>query len=104
MEKVTTLKVIRGFCLHCVGDSPKEVKDCTAGNGNQEYYQCPLYPFRLGHRPEEKVGLTPIKSVRKHCLDCCGENRKEVSNCSGETKWGDLLQCPLYPFRKGRRG
>jgi len=32
---------IRLFCLHCVGDSAKDVKNCTD-------IECPLWRYRLG--------------------------------------------------------
>ena len=37
--------------------------------------------------------LTPLKAVRKHCLDCASRP-KEVRNCSNTA-------CNLYPFRFG---
>lgn len=40
--------------------------------------------------------LTPIKSIRAHCLDCCGGSPQEVRLCPVE-------KCPLYPYRMGRR-
>jgi len=39
---------------------------------------------------------TPIKAMRKKCLDCCCGSRKEVRECP-------VVQCPLYPYRFGRR-
>lgn len=41
--------------------------------------------------------MTPIKSIRAKCLDCCGGSSKEVRNCTaGES-------CPLFPYRLGKR-
>jgi len=40
--------------------------------------------------------LTPIKSIRKHCLECSGGSVKEVRECIIEN-------CPLYPYRLGKR-
>lgn len=40
--------------------------------------------------------LTPIKSIRAHCLDCCGGSPQEVRLCPVEN-------CPLYPYRMGHR-
>lgn len=42
-EIKTPVKAIRAFCLSCVGTS-NEVKLCVSKN-------CPLFPYRLGHRP-----------------------------------------------------
>lgn len=39
--------------------------------------------------------LTPIKAIRKKCLDCSGDSSNEVKNCN-------LDWCPLYPYRLGR--
>ena len=40
--------------------------------------------------------LTPIKAIRKKCLDCCCGQIKEVRECPIE-------DCPLFPFRMGMR-
>ena len=39
--------------------------------------------------------LTPIKAIRKHCLDCQGYEKAGVRNCS-------FFDCPLYLFRMGK--
>lgn len=41
------VKAIRAFCLECAGESPIDVKECTAPD-------CPLYPFRFGKNPYRK--------------------------------------------------
>lgn len=38
----------------------------------------------------------PLKSIRLKCLDCCGESSNEVKKCP-------CKECPLYPYRFGRR-
>ena len=40
--------------------------------------------------------LTPIKAIRKKCLDCSGDSSKEVNQCQ-------ILDCPLYLYRMGKR-
>ena len=40
--------------------------------------------------------LTPIKSIRKKCLDCCCGSAKEVRLCT-------VTKCALYPYRMGKR-
>lgn len=42
----------------------------------------------------KKSKLTPLKAVRRKCLDCTGGRRSEVRNC------GDI-NCPLYEYRFG---
>ena len=40
--------------------------------------------------------LTPIKAIRAYCIECSGGMTKEVKLCPVEN-------CPLYPFRMGKR-
>lgn len=40
--------------------------------------------------------LTPMKSIRLKCLQCCCNQPKEVRLCTVKT-------CALYPYRMGRR-
>ena len=39
--------------------------------------------------------MTPVKAIRKKCLDCCCGQVKEVKICP-------CLDCSLYPFRLGK--
>lgn len=39
---------------------------------------------------------TPIKTIRKKCLDCSEGQYKQVRFCT-------VLSCPLYPYRMGKR-
>lgn len=43
---------------------------------------------------EDKT-MTPIKSIRKCCLECSGGSAKEVRECK-------ITDCPLYSFRLGK--
>ena len=44
----------------------------------------------------DKFYKTPIKVIRAKCLDCtCGQS-KEIRLCP-------IINCPLYPYRMGRR-
>jgi hypothetical protein len=40
--------------------------------------------------------LTPIKAIRKKCLECSNYQYKEVELCP-------IKDCPLYPYRFGKR-
>lgn len=40
--------------------------------------------------------LTPIKAIRKKCLNCSNEQWIEVKRCPIE-------ECPLWEYRLGRR-
>jgi len=37
---------------------------------------------------------TPIRSIRRYCLQCHGGSRKQVRECCDE-------DCPLFTFRMG---
>ncbi len=39
--------------------------------------------------------LSPIKAIRKNCLECCNESPKEVKECT-------LENCPLFRYRLGK--
>lgn len=43
----------------------------------------------------DKNYLTPVKAIRKKCLECAGGRPKETRECETAT-------CPLYPYRLGR--
>ncbi len=40
--------------------------------------------------------LTPMKAIRKKCLDCCCFSFTEVKLCTAE-------DCTLWPYRFGKR-
>lgn len=40
--------------------------------------------------------MTPIKSIRAKCLDCCCGSFQEVRLCA-------VKNCALYPYRFGKR-
>lgn len=50
MKKLTPMKAIRLKCLDCTCQSFNEVKLCTV-------HQCPLYAYRLGHRPKDDKNI-----------------------------------------------
>ena len=50
----------------------------------------------LGGGSMAKLYNTPIKTIRKKCLDCCNGKVKEVRLCQ-------VVECALYPYRFGRR-
>jgi hypothetical protein len=39
--------------------------------------------------------LTPLKAIRRKCLDCCTGSAKEVGLCPAR-------DCPLHGFRAGK--
>jgi hypothetical protein len=48
-NKRPLLKVIREFCLRCMGDNAAEVRRCTSP-------ACSLWPYRMGRDPYRKRG------------------------------------------------
>ena len=40
--------------------------------------------------------MTPIKSIRAKCVDCCCGSTLEVRLCPSQS-------CPLWPYRMGKR-
>ncbi len=42
-----------------------------------------------------KMKLTPLKAIKKHCLECSGYEKKQVRECV-------IKDCVLYDFRKGK--
>lgn len=40
--------------------------------------------------------LTPMKAIRKKCLDCCSGQHTEVRECT-------IKNCPLWGYRMGHR-
>lgn len=39
---------------------------------------------------------TPVKAIRKKCLDCSNYQSKEIRLCT-------VINCAIYPYRFGRR-
>ena len=81
------LKSIRKFCVECMGGNYSLIKDCTAIN-------CKFYNYRFGKNPKFKPKYSPLKSIRRQCLECCG-SPGEVKKCS-------IPECPIYIFRFGK--
>ena len=44
----------------------------------------------------DRLHKTPLKSIRKKCVDCCCGSNKEIRLCP-------VINCALYPYRMGRR-
>lgn len=46
-------------------------------------------------RKKEAVGFSPLKAIRRKCVDCQAGGRKGVRECS-------ITTCPLHPYRMGK--
>ena len=44
----------------------------------------------------DKLYDTPIRAIRKKCLDCTCGSFTEIRKCT-------IIECALYPYRFGRR-
>lgn len=44
---------------------------------------------------EIMINLTPLKAIRKNCLECSGNMPSEVRNCV-------IKNCPLFNYRFGK--
>ena len=95
MKVLTPLRAVRKYCIKiCMVGSEKEVNLCSSED-------CPLWEYRLGKRPEgKKVRYTPIKAIRKRCMNCA-ESLADIGKCPFNGK-GSFDFCPLYPFRMGK--
>jgi hypothetical protein len=100
-----------GFLWCCKGSS-QEVALCTAK-------ACPSWSFRFGHKPADGIiteqGNTllhplewrmtaaefhakwhsPLKAIKRKCLDCSGASKSGVRNCA-------FNDCALHAFRQGK--
>lgn len=47
----TPLSAIHNFCISCMGEQPRLVKECTTKS-------CPLWPYRTGHNTNSKRTMT----------------------------------------------
>ena len=57
-EKRPVLKVLRSFCLDCMGEQPSMVRKCTSGG-------CDLWPYRMGRNPFREPGKAPAHGFQK---------------------------------------
>lgn len=87
--KKTPRRAIVLHCRECIENG--RPKDCKIDT-------CPSWPMRGGHRvvDAEGKGMSPLKTIRRHCLDCCLGNPNEVKACI-DTK------CQLWEYRSGHR-
>lgn len=67
-EGKPSVKLIRKFCLHCMGGSSDTVKKCPSAN-------CFLYPFRIGKNPNIKFVMT---EGRKKGIQALEKYRQKV--------------------------
>jgi hypothetical protein len=44
---------------------------------------------------QNKMKLTPLRAIKKHCLECSGYEKKQVRECA-------IKDCVLYEYRQGK--
>lgn len=89
------LQAIRRYCAMCAS-SAQQVAEC-------EFTDCALYPYRQGKTPrsahyrgQAPEQFSPLRAIRRKCLDCMNGQPKEVRLCPSQ-------DCVLWPFRFGKR-
>ena len=70
----TPIKAIRKKCLDCSYWQPKEVRLCVV-------IDCPIYPYRLGHRPDEKTIDTLKEFYSENPKPTGGFSSKKTIQC-----------------------
>jgi hypothetical protein len=50
---------------------------------------------KVDYSKEENL-RSPIQSIRKKCLECCCNSSNEIKRCN-------IVTCPLWPYRDGKR-
>lgn len=84
----TPMKAIRAMCVSCSGGSTHEPKYC-------QVFDCPLWPFRTGRRPETLAKKNPElldpEHVRKLAYQKCAAELKSEGSYAPEFQklWGD---------------
>lgn len=93
---LTPLPAIRAKCIRCCNGQKAEVRLCPAQS-------CPLFDFRMGHRPQgernTEKALSPRQAIREKCRDCTGGVLAEIRECP-------IPDCSLYslrPYQQKRR-
>lgn len=50
--------------------------------------------YKIIKKEESKMNVTPLKAIKKHCLECSGFEKKQVRECV-------IQNCVLYIYRQG---
>jgi hypothetical protein len=83
-------QTIQAHCHYCVQSrKDSDVENCTGHLVFASGKPCPFYEYRMGgKRPSVKV-------MRKFCLECEGDSKEAVKECS-------IGDCLIHPFRFGK--
>jgi hypothetical protein len=95
---MTPGEAIRKFCIDCVGGIAQDVPSCGGdkclNGGCDKKGGCLFYPYRMGR------GRPSVKTIRKMCLWCMGDDAGLVRQCPGHRD-KEGVYCDLWPFRFG---
>ena len=92
MSKITPLKAIRRKCLECCAGQRLEVRECLLKT-------CPLFPFRMGHRPPVEQFTTESIEIDNSCPShgvIATEIENETAKRQGETDLAFKIIILLY--------
>ena len=56
-----------------------------------------IHDTLTGYDFREDDPLTPMRAIRKKCLECCAGSSDEVKRC-------EIYDCALWPLRSGKSG
>ena len=68
----TPIRAIRKKCMDCTCNQPKEIRLCTI-------IDCPLYPYRFGHRPDKATIDTLKEFYEKNTEPARGFSSKKAT-------------------------
>ena len=86
----TPSDTIRSYCHYCVQSrSDTKVKNCTGHKVWATKAPWPFYEYRMSRK------RCSVKIMRRFCLDCMGNNKAAVKECS-------TYDCLIHPFRLGK--
>ena len=72
-KPTTPIRAIRAKCLDCCANQAQEVRLCPC-------YDCPLYPYRMGHNPNRKgMGGNISNFSAEKSNSACEEQAEEES-------------------------
>lgn len=88
-DKKPPKKTVHAQCHYCVQSrNDVDVEGCTGYMTYTTHKPCAFYDYRLGEK------RMPIKVMRAYCLDCMGDSREGVRECTTTT-------CLIHPYRMG---
>ncbi len=69
-RKRSSVKIMRRFCLDCMGGNKAAVKECSNND-------CLIYPFRFGKNPAlTRKGKSPAEMAQIRCAEKALQQRK----------------------------